>query len=175
MFSIEEYHKAIGDKLKDLDIGMVVLNAGMATSGLLNDKDDNHIEQVMQINTNHVIYSAKVLIPQLVKRFEEKKIKAAILMTSSYASNQPLPGVATYSASKIFVNYMAEALFTEHKNEIDVLAYCPLYVVTKMVEKWKTKIDQETITADHAAEVCFRDLGISPTSTGAFKHEKMKF
>jgi len=72
----------------------------------------------------------------LVKRFEEKKVKAAILMTSSAASHLPTCAVGTYSASKIFVNHIAEALYTEHKDEIDVLAYCPHYVVTKMAARW---------------------------------------
>jgi len=88
----------------------------------------------MQINTNHVLYTAKVLLPQLVKRFEEKKVKSAILITSSIASTNPISYLATYSASKIFCNHIAEALFTEHKNEVDVLAYTPGYVVTKLVK-----------------------------------------
>lgn len=96
-------------------------------------------------------------------------------MTSSAASHLPTCAVGTYSASKIFVNHIAEALYTEHKDEIDVLAYCPHYVVTKMAARWQSEVNSKTISAEYAAEVCFRDLGISPISTGAFKHEKMTF
>jgi len=63
MFSIEEYHEVIGSKLADLEVGMVVLNAGAANVGLFNNKDDSLIEEVMQINANQVIYLSKVLIP----------------------------------------------------------------------------------------------------------------
>ena len=63
MFTIEEYQQVIGSKLADLDVGVVILNAGMALNGFFNEVEDSKIEQTMQINTNHVIYMTKVLLP----------------------------------------------------------------------------------------------------------------
>jgi len=79
-----------------------------------------------------------------------------------------------YCATKIFCNYIAQALFIEHRNEVDVLAYTPGFVATKLIKELKTKADSETISAEYAADVCFRDLGISPISAGALKHEWAK-
>jgi len=44
MFSIEEYHQVIGSKLADLDIGVVVLNAGVGTDGHLYADEDKKVE-----------------------------------------------------------------------------------------------------------------------------------
>lgn len=43
IFTIEQYRTAIGDKLKDLDVGVLVLNAGYADTGPFWVKDDVEI------------------------------------------------------------------------------------------------------------------------------------
>jgi len=47
MFSIEDYEQTIGSKIKDLDVGIVVLNAGKALMGPFIDMHDYEVEQLM--------------------------------------------------------------------------------------------------------------------------------
>jgi len=69
---------------------------------------------------------------------------SAIVVTSSGASVQPLPGGLSYSASKVFAVYFAKALHWELKGRVDVLAWKPGYVSTKMTNQ--KKVDMLTTT-----------------------------
>lgn len=43
--TIEEYREAIGEKLQDLDVGMLVINAGYALGGPFTDLTDDEVEK----------------------------------------------------------------------------------------------------------------------------------
>lgn len=83
-----------------------MLNAGKGLQGPFIDMHDSEIEQIMQINANHVIYTAKIMIPQLVNRWKDKNIKSALLVTSTLGSHAPCSGFTLYCATKIFANYI---------------------------------------------------------------------
>lgn len=70
MFTIEDYAKALVEPLKDLDIGVLVLNAGWAQFGPFQMLTNEEVQRHMNINILHVVYSAKVLTNQLVSRFD---------------------------------------------------------------------------------------------------------
>ena len=121
------------------------------------------------MNANHVVYTARVMLPQLVKRFNEKNKKSGIVVTSSVMSILPMPSLNCYSATKIFVDYIAEGLNFELKDKVDVISYQPAWVATKMIDD--DKADFWTILPKDAADVCFRDIGLRPMTRGAFSHE----
>lgn len=68
----------------------------------------------------------------MVQRHEQKKLKSAMVVTSSIASCKPLMMGTTYDAVKVFVNYLTEGLFTELRGKVDCVAYCPGGVTTKL-------------------------------------------
>ena len=51
------------------------------------------------------------------------------------------------------------------------MAYNPSTVTTKLVLKDNKDASCSAITPEKAAEVCFRDLGNTPQTHGAFMHE----
>lgn len=170
--SIEEYKNEIASKLADLDVAIVVLNAGYVIGGLFNELSDEEVERHMQINGCHVMYGAKALIGQLVQRFDEKKKKSALIIVSSIMSVLPLSGVTSYCATKIFASYVGEALNMEYKDKVDVMSYQPGGVATKMIDKAEQKKGtMDVIMPEMSATTCFRDLGIEQMTRGAFRHE----
>ena len=68
VFDFNEFHKIgdyqtkIGDKLKDIDIGMLFLNAGYALPGAFADLTNMDVQQMCNINSLQPIYTAKVLV-----------------------------------------------------------------------------------------------------------------
>lgn len=116
-----------------------------------------------------MVYTAKVLLPQLAKRFDEKNKKSAVVITSSILATVPLSGVTCYCATKVFDTFMAEALSVELKEKIDVISYQPAGVATKMIGE--TKASCGTIMPSMAADTCFRDIGLRTMTRGAFRHE----
>jgi len=109
------------------------------------------------------------MLPQLLNR----KTRSGIVITSSSASVLPLPAMALYSATKVYEKYLAEALNFELKEKVDVISYEPGMVCSNMTKEIEENF--RTITAKRAAEVCFRDLGISPSTHGAFRHDREIF
>jgi short-subunit dehydrogenase len=104
---IDEYQSAIGDKLKDVDIGVLIVNAGYGRMGPFDEMLPSEIETSFQTNAAHVVYTIKVLVGQMVKRYENSRTKGAILVTSSGMGSRPISGTITYSASKSFASFLA--------------------------------------------------------------------
>lgn len=134
------------------------MNAGFAHVGPFIDITDDEVEKQMQVNCNHVIYTAKAMLGKLVERFDVKKKKSAIVVLSSIASIKPASGATTYCATKTFATFMAEGLCYELKGKVDVISYQPAGVATKMIHQ--TKASMTTILPSMAADTCFRDIGI---------------
>lgn len=147
----------------------MVINAGYALGGPFLDLTDDEIERHVQVNINHVVYTARATLGQLVKRYETSKKRSAVVITSSILSTIPLSGVTTYCASKVFDSYLAEGLNMEYKKAIDIMSYQPGGVATKMIQEFKASMT--TIMPEMAADVCFRDIGIRQMTRGAFRHE----
>lgn len=92
-----------------------------------------------------------------------------MLITSSESGSLPNSGSSTYSSVKAFKTHLARCLNYELKQQVDVMAYCPSGVTTKM-----SKVQRQTfrvIGKRRAADVAFRDLGCMDYSYGAFRHE----
>lgn len=95
-------------ELASRDISILCNNAGFATFGQLKDlAPEREIEQV-ELNAVAVHELTLTVLPQMLARGE-----GALLITGSTAGHQPMPGSATYSASKAFANTFSEALNEE--------------------------------------------------------------
>lgn len=66
--TIDQYKTEIADKLQNLDVAVLALNAGFALIGPFNDLTNEEVEKLTQLNANHVLYTAKVMLDQLAKR-----------------------------------------------------------------------------------------------------------
>ena len=95
------------------------------------------------------MYFSKVMVDQLVKRFDDKKQKSAMLITTSGLAERPLAGTLTYSVCKSFAGYIGEGLNFELNGKVDVINYQAGEVATKLLRRFET--DSRTITPDIAA------------------------
>lgn len=103
-----EARAALRAELAGRDISILCNNAGFATFGQVKDLDPaREIEQV-ELNAVAVHELTLTVLPGMVTRGS-----GAILITGSTAGHQPMPGSATYSASKAFANTFSEALNEE--------------------------------------------------------------
>jgi short-subunit dehydrogenase len=58
----------VAEKIKDLDISLLFLNAGVSTPGAFVDLQDNEIEGQIRVNVLQPIYLTKALLPQMLAR-----------------------------------------------------------------------------------------------------------
>ena len=81
--SMAEYRELVeSSELKDMDIGILCLNAGTFYSGPIDKIDDKPFENVFNCTGLHCIYLCKAL----VKKMLERDKRCALLITSSIAA-----------------------------------------------------------------------------------------
>ena len=113
---------------RDLDIGLVVPNAGMEVSGEFLGTDYGRDQQMLALNVVVPAQMARVFGQRLARRAE-----GGILLVSSVVGYQGMPLMANYGATKAYILSLGEALNVEWGPQgIDVTVLSPGLTVTDM-------------------------------------------
>ena len=105
-------------------------NAGFGSCGRFWELDGDTERQMVELNVVALHELTLEVLPRMVERGS-----GAVLNVGSTAGNQPLPGNATYAASKAFVNSLSEALHTElHGTGVSCTVVMPGPVRTEFVD-----------------------------------------
>ena len=138
----------IAEQTADIDIGLLVANAGIENNGPFIDNDANDESRLLALN----IVSPMQLSHIFAKRFTDRG-KGGILLISSLFGYQGVPYVANYSASKAYILSLGEALNVELKPlGIDVTVLSPGMTKTPMTDNMSVDFNRMPIT-QHAPEV----------------------
>jgi uncharacterized protein len=100
--------RALVEQLRGLEVELLCNNAGFSTCGPIAASDPAREAQAIEVNAVALHELTLAVLPGMLERR-----RGAILMTGSNAGEQPVPTVATYAATKAFVNTFAEALHEE--------------------------------------------------------------
>jgi hypothetical protein len=92
----------------ELDVGLVVSNAGIATAAEFVEWDAQALERDVAVNT-----TAHVRLAHHFGRRLAARGAGGILLVSSIAGLQPIPYLASYAAGKSFVTVLGESLHAE--------------------------------------------------------------
>jgi len=104
-----------------LDIEILINNAGFGGFGSVHESDPERQAQMVRLNCETLAYLQARYTPAMVERG-----RGAVLNVGSTASFQPLPGSATYAATKAFVLSFSEATHAEMRPDgVTVTALCP--------------------------------------------------
>jgi len=115
--------KQIFDALADqnITIDFLVNNAGFGTNGPFIDQEPQRELDMVAVNITSLLHLTRLFIPQMVERGYGR-----ILNVGSTAGFQAGPFMATYYASKAFVNHFSEALSHELAGTgVAVTVSCP--------------------------------------------------
>ncbi len=119
--STAEGIEALLRETAELDLALVVCNAGVGYQGRFEKLDPLRLEKMLAVNCSAPLRIARELIPRLRSRG-----RGALLFTGSVAGRQPLPLHAAYAASKAFLLQLGEALAVELADSgVDVLVVEP--------------------------------------------------
>lgn len=152
--SDEEETKAIISAVDDLEIGMLVNNAGIMNTG--NFLDNNLDDEIQLINTN--CKSFIILTHGLANKMKDRN-KGALIFLSSLAAVSAISRWGNYAASKGFGLQFAEAIDAELKNyNIDVMALCPGMTRTELIKISKFN-NLMTMDADVVVDIALNKLG----------------
>lgn len=111
----------VADQTEDLEIGLLINNAGFTNSGDFLDNDLDAEIRLVDVNCR----AAVILAHHFGQGMRARK-RGGIIFTASIAGFAGIPFWANYSASKSFDLKLAEALGAELKpHGVDVMALCP--------------------------------------------------
>jgi short-subunit dehydrogenase len=114
-----------------LEVDILINNAGYGSAGQFVDLDGRSESEMVRLNCEAVVALCGAYTPSMVQRGA-----GAILIVASSAGIQPIPGQATYAASKAFALSFAEALHTELSHlGVAVTALCPGPIDTEFAQR----------------------------------------
>ncbi len=114
----------------DIDIDVLVNNAGIAYSSYLPDMTDEEIAGLIELNI-----SALTLLTHHYANDMKERGFGRILNVASVAGFQPVPSMSLYAASKAFVVSLSEALSEELRGTgVHVTALCPGLTKTDLAD-----------------------------------------
>ncbi|HLK12353.1 MAG TPA: SDR family oxidoreductase [Candidatus Binatia bacterium] len=117
----------IVERTADLEVGLLVNNAGFSAVGRFDRVPRHKIVEMIQVNCVAVAALAHAYLPKMRERG-----RGALVILASVAGYQPLGFAATYGATKAFDLMLAEALWAENRGSgVDVLAVSPGPVATE--------------------------------------------
>jgi short-subunit dehydrogenase len=114
-----------------LTVDILINNAGYGSAGQFVDLDVASETAMVRLNCEAIVALSGAYAPA----FAERRA-GAILIVASSAGMQPIPGQATYGASKAFALSFAEALHAELSHlGVSVSALCPGPIDTEFAER----------------------------------------
>jgi len=117
--SAEELFKKVTNT--NLKVDVLINNAGFGIYKNFIDSDIEKEEQMLLLNIVTLTKLTKLFLPQMIKRGNGNIVNIA-----STAAYQPVPSLASYSATKAYVMNFSEAIAFELKNKnVFVTVICP--------------------------------------------------
>ncbi len=124
--------EALAARIDELGLVVEILvnNAGFGGSGAFADSDGERLVQMVELNAVALLDFQARYLPAMVDRG-----RGAVINIASTAAFQPIPGTATYAATKAFVLSLSEAVHEELKGTgVELTAVCPGPVKTEFAE-----------------------------------------
>ncbi|MDH4016771.1 MAG: SDR family oxidoreductase [Actinomycetota bacterium] len=142
----------------DLDVGMLVNNAGFGLQGRFDSLDLARLEDMVQVNCAVPVSLTHRLLPALRARH-----RGAVVIVGSAAGWQPLPLHGVYSATKAFDQFFGESLSVELADDhIDVLVVEPGTVETEF-QAVSGQLEHSGASPEDVVDTAFEALGRQPS------------
>lgn len=108
------------------EIDLLINNAGLGAYGPVLKNDAELERATTEVNVVATADLTRRLLPGMIDRARASGRRAGLINVSSTLAFQPMPFLASYAASKMFVLMYTQALAAELRNEpVDLLALCP--------------------------------------------------
>jgi len=125
-------------KLENLDVDLLVNNAGYGRWGTFHDVEMDDYADMIQLNITSLSELSHLFIPDMISKGE-----GGIINVGSVASLTPVPYSSVYAATKAYVLSLSEGLRYEYKNSnISIMALLPGATVSNFGQVATAKSDK---------------------------------
>ena len=104
-----EYYRSLEQKCADLDIAIVVANAGVMTVGEFDKIPARVSQEMIDVNSYHYAMMQRIFLERLLERADKGK-RCALIGVSSCSWLRYFPRFAVYAATKAFASYLSMAM-----------------------------------------------------------------
>ena len=105
-----------------LSVDVLINNAGFGKCGPFLEYDYQSHQDMLNLNIKALVGLTHLFLPSMLEKGD-----GGVINVASTAAFQPIPYLATYSATKAFVLGFSESLWGEyHEHGLTVLALCPV-------------------------------------------------
>ena len=70
--SIVEYENILLDEIKDMDIGILIINAGAAEINYFSELKNIEVEEMVNLNALQCVYLSKIFVKIFKERYDKK-------------------------------------------------------------------------------------------------------
>ncbi len=141
--SSPDFIDAVKEVTSDLDIGLLVSNAGAGQPGKFLSVPADELATMLQLN----VFAQMELSHYFASRLVEAGRRGGILLVSSMAAFQGVPYIANYAAAKAYILNLGEALNRELKDAgIHVTVLVPGPTDTPMADGMDATMDNMPMT-----------------------------
>ncbi|KAG9462606.1 hypothetical protein GDO78_013743 [Eleutherodactylus coqui] len=165
-----EVFQPIKEALKDVDVGILVNNAGVFyeyPACLLEVPEEKSLD-IINVNITAAVMMVYVVLPGMLQRK-----RGAIINVSSAAGCKTIPMMTVYAASKAFLEMFTRSLQYEYASQgIFIQSLTPLFVVTKMVD-FSESFQKKSLLVPLAKEYAHsavRTIGVSLRTAAYWSH-----
>lgn len=152
-----EVERVLG-AVADLEIGVLVNNAGVGYAGRFDSQDTERLADLVKLNC-----LAPVILTSRLLAGMKRRGRGAVFFLGSVAGSQPLPLHALYGASKAFDNLLGEALWAELAGTgIDTLSVLPGATRTEF-SRSADQLEHAGATAESVVADAMEALGHQPS------------
>jgi len=124
-------------------IDLLVNNAGIGDYGQFSGRSHQQQANLVKLNVLALVELTHLFLPGMQQRGS-----GGIINVSSISAFQPIPYLAAYSASKVFILHFSQALWAENKSTgVRILVVCPGPTKTDFFAKAEIDISSELMGA----------------------------
>lgn len=168
-----EISKAMEGSIKELDVGVLINNAGVSypNARFFHEVDWKMTESLIKVNSEAATWVTRAVLPAMLK----KKKGAIVNMGSGSVAVLPsFPLFAIYASTKAYLGMFSRCINLEYKHHgIDIQCQVPLFVATKMT-KFKKSLFL-IASPEMYAKASIRCIGYEHLSMPLCSHSVQRF
>ncbi|HCR16985.1 MAG TPA: oxidoreductase [Candidatus Latescibacteria bacterium] len=163
----------VAEETSDLEVGLLINNAGFGLSGSYSDLDPQRQANMTVLNCVVPVLLTNHFLPGMIDRG-----RGGLIFLASTAAYQPTPFLGTYGATKAFNLMLGESLWHEYRNfGIDSLALSPGFTRTEFtrVANIQDAGAFREATVDDVVATAIRKLGRQPSIVHGWTNKILAF